>query len=65
MKKIILALLILHNCYFSISAQRVYTFADTAVANRLLKESTELNDRRQYDSAYAKADSAQLLRCII
>lgn len=39
----------------------VYTLADTAVANRLLKESVELNSKRYYDKAYAKADSAQLI----
>ncbi len=45
----------------SASAQRVYTLADTAFANHLLKESISLIEKKKFDLAYAKADTAQII----
>ena len=39
----------------------VYSLADTVTANRLLKESIELNSKKDFNKAFAKADSAQFI----
>ncbi|MBL7816130.1 MAG: tetratricopeptide repeat protein, partial [Saprospiraceae bacterium] len=55
-------LLVFFCCFcFSAWGQMEYSLADTSLANQWLKESKDLYSRRQYDSAFDKADSAQVL----
>ncbi len=46
---------------FCIYAQVTYTMADTAVAQRLMKEGSTFIDNRKYDSADVRVDSAYAL----
>ena len=61
MRKTTLALLIIHNFYFALSAQRVYTLADTSIANQLLKDTKLLLEKSQLDSIDIKLDKAQMI----
>jgi CHAT domain-containing protein/Tfp pilus assembly protein PilF len=47
--------------YVHTNAQGAYTLADTAVAQRLLKDYSKLNDNNEFKNAYAKIDSAQTI----